>query len=67
MSNERRRKDGPKRDKYTSQACLECQRRKVKCSGDPVCSSCRTRSIHCYYAGDGHKEAKGRKKRIYEE
>ncbi|KAL3481534.1 hypothetical protein BJX99DRAFT_253459 [Aspergillus californicus] len=30
MSEENNRKEGAKRDKYTPQACFECQRRKVK-------------------------------------
>ncbi|KAJ5664771.1 uncharacterized protein N7477_007219 [Penicillium maclennaniae] len=56
MPKEASRKEGSKRDKYTLQACFECQHRKVKCSGEPKCSSCKTRRIDCQYAGDSQHE-----------
>lgn len=39
----------PKR-KYTSQACIECQRRKRKCSGGGFCDNCRSSGLECSYA-----------------
>lgn len=35
------------RDKYTSRACQECQRRKRKCSGEKVCRNCRHWGTEC--------------------
>ncbi|KAL3487919.1 hypothetical protein BJX62DRAFT_240521 [Aspergillus germanicus] len=47
-----------KRDKYTSHACGECQRRKVKCSGEAVCSNCQTRGAKCQYEDVGPRGPK---------
>ncbi|EXJ86931.1 hypothetical protein A1O3_03885 [Capronia epimyces CBS 606.96] len=40
------------RDKYTSRACNECQRRKRRCSGDPskVCRNCRQWATECVFS-----------------
>lgn len=38
------------RKRYTQQACIECQRRKRKCTGETVCSNCRYTDIECIYA-----------------
>ncbi|KIW81684.1 hypothetical protein Z517_04710 [Fonsecaea pedrosoi CBS 271.37] len=39
----------PKR-KYSPQACVECQRRKRKCSGGRFCDSCRFSDLECVYS-----------------
>lgn len=38
------------REKYTSHACLECQRRKRKCSGGKVCRNCRHWGTDCTFS-----------------
>ncbi|KIX91958.1 uncharacterized protein Z520_12347 [Fonsecaea multimorphosa CBS 102226] len=38
------------RDKYTSRACNECQRRKRKCSGENVCRNCRHWGTDCVFS-----------------
>ncbi|KAF7117328.1 hypothetical protein CNMCM5793_006077 [Aspergillus hiratsukae] len=38
-----------KRAKYTQVACNECKRRKLKCSGEPVCSRCIRDNVQCVY------------------
>ncbi|EXJ77935.1 hypothetical protein A1O3_09094 [Capronia epimyces CBS 606.96] len=38
------------RQKYTAHACLECQRRKRKCSGETVCKNCRYTNSDCVYS-----------------
>jgi hypothetical protein len=39
------------RGTYTSHACLECQRRKRKCTGGRECTNCRFANTECLYAG----------------
>ncbi|XHG03943.1 hypothetical protein AWENTII_007226 [Aspergillus wentii] len=53
------KKDTRKRAKYIGRACQDCQRRKVKCSGDDVCLHCRVRGIPCIYMP---KNRRGRQK-----
>ncbi|PGH23911.1 hypothetical protein AJ80_01973 [Polytolypa hystricis UAMH7299] len=51
-----------KRDKYTIRACNECQRRKVKCSGEQPCLNCRNRQSSCKYStGTGAEPASSRR------
>ncbi|KAL4895010.1 hypothetical protein BDV59DRAFT_174272 [Aspergillus ambiguus] len=38
-----------KRTKYIGRACQDCQRRKVKCSGEDICLNCRVRGTTCIY------------------
>ncbi|RVX68679.1 hypothetical protein B0A52_07106 [Exophiala mesophila] len=38
------------RDKYTPQACNECQRRKRKCSGEKDCQNCRRWATDCVFS-----------------
>ncbi|PYH98091.1 hypothetical protein BO71DRAFT_438335 [Aspergillus ellipticus CBS 707.79] len=38
-----------KRAKYTQVACTECKRRKLKCSGELVCSRCTRDNTRCVY------------------
>ncbi|PYH81322.1 fungal-specific transcription factor domain protein [Aspergillus uvarum CBS 121591] len=45
-----------KRAKYTSVACNECKRRKLKCSGETVCSRCARDQVRCVYAPSVHAE-----------
>lgn len=40
---------GKVRRKYTPQACIECQRRKRKCSGGRNCEGCRFSATECVY------------------
>lgn len=51
------------RGRYTSQACLECQRRKRKCTGDEVCTGCRLAGVECKYTtsrGSQHRRVAAR-------
>ncbi|KAJ5683370.1 Casein kinase II regulatory subunit [Penicillium macrosclerotiorum] len=41
-----------KRAKYTQIACIECKRRKLKCSGGAVCTRCARGEIRCIYPTD---------------
>ncbi|PLB53521.1 fungal-specific transcription factor domain protein [Aspergillus steynii IBT 23096] len=41
-----------KRAKYTQVACNECKRRKLKCSGDSVCTRCARDEVECIYSGN---------------
>ncbi|KAI9044829.1 transcription factor domain-containing protein [Aspergillus affinis] len=43
-----------KRAKYTQVACNECKRRKLKCSGDAVCTRCARDDVECIYTGNAH-------------
>ncbi|RAH46219.1 transcription factor domain-containing protein [Aspergillus brunneoviolaceus CBS 621.78] len=43
-----------KRAKYTSVACNECKRRKLKCSGETVCSRCTRDQVRCVYTPSVH-------------
>ncbi|KAE8153124.1 hypothetical protein BDV25DRAFT_42405 [Aspergillus avenaceus] len=38
-----------KRAKYTQVACNECKRRKLKCSGETICSRCARDGAQCIY------------------
>ncbi|KIW35671.1 uncharacterized protein PV07_02356 [Cladophialophora immunda] len=38
------------RKRYTSHACMECQRRKRKCTGERVCMTCRYIGTECVYS-----------------
>ncbi|KAL2815744.1 hypothetical protein BJX63DRAFT_389525 [Aspergillus granulosus] len=55
-------RSGAKRDKYISHACSECQRRKVKCSGEALCSNCRTRGANCQYEDVGPRGPKSKRR-----
>ncbi|RAL03145.1 transcription factor domain-containing protein [Aspergillus ibericus CBS 121593] len=46
-----------KRAKYTQVACNECKRRKLKCSGEPVCSRCARDHVRCVYTPNAHAVA----------
>ncbi|KAL5354968.1 fungal-specific transcription factor domain protein [Aspergillus floccosus] len=52
----KRRSDSPelprskKRAKYTQVACNECKRRKLKCSGESICTRCARDNVPCVYA-----------------
>ncbi|KAL4895299.1 hypothetical protein BDV59DRAFT_153123 [Aspergillus ambiguus] len=43
-----------KRAKYTQVACNECKRRKLKCSGEPVCARCVRDNVRCVYTPGPH-------------
>ncbi|KAI9743674.1 MAG: hypothetical protein M1818_002990 [Claussenomyces sp. TS43310] len=38
-----------KRGRYVSNACMNCQKRKVKCSGEETCLQCRSTGLVCLY------------------
>ncbi|KAE9382208.1 hypothetical protein N431DRAFT_322696 [Stipitochalara longipes BDJ] len=38
-----------KRQQYVRNACDQCKRRKVKCSGEPRCQQCITHRVRCTY------------------
>ncbi|KAH8680755.1 hypothetical protein BX600DRAFT_504510 [Xylariales sp. PMI_506] len=38
-----------RRDPYTTVACDECKRRKIKCSGERPCAACGSTQIECVY------------------
>ncbi|KAF2094887.1 hypothetical protein NA57DRAFT_80056 [Rhizodiscina lignyota] len=48
------------RKKYTSVACLECQRRKQKCSGHKTCLLCRDRDVSCVYPDNPRRKTQRR-------
>ena len=39
-----------KRNRYTSIACNECKRRKIKCNGQTPCQRCGNLNLECVYA-----------------
>lgn len=39
-----------KRGRYVSKACINCQKRKVKCSGEDPCLHCRNGVLECIYS-----------------
>lgn len=47
--SQKHQKIGSKRGRYTSIACANCQKRKVKCSGEQPCLLCRSSEIPCVY------------------
>jgi Fungal specific transcription factor domain/Fungal Zn(2)-Cys(6) binuclear cluster domain len=48
------------RNKYTSRACNECQRRKRKCSGEKDCRNCRHWATECVFSESrGSRHSKG--------
>ncbi|KAH6959539.1 hypothetical protein DER45DRAFT_644772 [Fusarium avenaceum] len=51
-----------KRDEYTSHACTECQRRKVKCSGQSPCHNCLGRGVERSYRGESNGSGKRKRK-----
>lgn len=51
------RSKGTKRGSYVSRACLNCQKRKVKCSGEQTCEQCVLVQLECAYS-DGRKRRK---------
>ncbi|TVY43505.1 Activator of stress proteins [Lachnellula subtilissima] len=60
-NNRVRQKDGgqkQKRNKYITRACQDCQRRKVKCSGEDVCAHCRARRVQCEYLPKSDNDGK---------
>ncbi|GKZ87981.1 hypothetical protein AnigIFM59636_006939 [Aspergillus niger] len=50
-----------KKRQYTSRACVECCRRKVKCSGGTLCANCTVTVSVCRYE-ERLKERRGSKK-----
>ncbi|KAL2823605.1 hypothetical protein BDW59DRAFT_163181 [Aspergillus cavernicola] len=38
-----------KRGRYVSNACVNCQKRKVKCTGEEVCQQCSAARLECTY------------------
>ncbi|OGE51819.1 hypothetical protein PENARI_c012G11376 [Penicillium arizonense] len=59
MPKETSRKEGSKRDKYTSQACFECQRRKVK--GSPYVPAVEPEASSATTPGETNKKYRCRK------
>lgn len=55
MSSSHDDSDGPEsRRKRIRQACLNCRKKKVRCTGEkPVCSFCLRLNQDCEYAEDG--------------
>jgi hypothetical protein len=55
MSSTHDDSDGPEsRRKRIRQACLNCRKKKVRCTGEkPVCSFCLRLKQDCEYAEDG--------------
>ncbi|KAF2494376.1 hypothetical protein BU16DRAFT_589184 [Lophium mytilinum] len=51
------RKPANKRGRYVSNACVNCQKRKVKCSGEETCLQCRSAELQCVY-NHGRKRRK---------
>ncbi|KAK0384230.1 hypothetical protein NLU13_8318 [Sarocladium strictum] len=51
-----------KRAEYTSHACVECQRRKVKCSGLSPCHNCLGRGAECSYQALSNGPGKRKRK-----
>ena len=49
-----------KRGRYVSKACVHCQKRKVKCSGEPVCAQCFSAGLICAYNQSGKRGGKKR-------
>ena len=45
----RERRAANKRGRYVSNACIHCQKRKVKCSGEKTCNQCRSWKLVCEY------------------
>jgi hypothetical protein len=43
------RRPATKRGRYVSNACITCQKRKVKCSGEETCFQCRSADLACVY------------------
>lgn len=39
-----------KRNRYITQACNECKRRKIKCNGETPCQRCGNLQLECLYA-----------------
>jgi hypothetical protein len=39
----------PKRPRRAVQACLQCQSRKIKCTGSSPCECCKARKVDCVY------------------
>ncbi|EHY53079.1 hypothetical protein HRR83_006080 [Exophiala dermatitidis] len=49
--------------RYSSIACLECRKRKVKCNNDrPRCSNCSLYQVECIYGEDRRRASEGRRK-----
>lgn len=55
----RPRKATNKRGRYVSNACLSCQRRKVKCSGERTCLQCCVAEQECFYTDDRRRRGGG--------
>ncbi|TVY63141.1 putative transcriptional regulatory protein [Fusarium oxysporum f. sp. cubense] len=62
MSSVSTTKKPSKRDEYTSHACTECQRRKVKCSGQSPCHNCLGRGAECSYQDPSNGSSKRKRK-----
>ncbi|QGI98413.1 hypothetical protein CEK26_011482 [Fusarium fujikuroi] len=63
MSSTSTAKKSSKRDEYTSHVCTECQRRKVKCSGQSPCHNCLGRGAECSYQDASNGSTKRKRKR----
>ena len=48
-SSPKGRRAANKRGRYVSNACKNCQKRKVKCSGEEICLQCRSAGLACAY------------------
>ncbi|EXJ89877.1 hypothetical protein A1O3_02944 [Capronia epimyces CBS 606.96] len=49
-----------KRGRYVARACWDCQRRKVKCSGEQPCRHCRVARLECLYSSGRFRKQKTR-------
>ncbi|KAF9887218.1 hypothetical protein FE257_010472 [Aspergillus nanangensis] len=58
---QQQRAKNTKRTKYIGRACQDCQRRKVKCSGEDICLNCRVRGSSCIYMP---RARRGRRQRV---
>ncbi|KAG9600509.1 hypothetical protein KCU77_g3278, partial [Aureobasidium melanogenum] len=45
-----------RRGRYVSQACLSCQKRKIKCSGEDCCTQCQATETECVYTEDRRRK-----------
>ncbi|KAJ5776580.1 uncharacterized protein N7511_001591 [Penicillium nucicola] len=55
--------DKDRRMKRVSTACTECQKRRTRCSGHPLCDECRTHNRECIFdeANDRRRKASAKK------
>ncbi|KAJ6073144.1 C6 transcription factor SndA [Penicillium canescens] len=55
--------DKDRRMRRASTACTECQKRRTRCSGHPLCDECRTHNRECFFdeANDRRRKASARR------